>query len=216
MLQIQKRPEPAGLAGYRSRADATWDDVEDKDRLRDALCAEQAHLCAYCQRRIRPDWNAMKIEHWSPRNPDTGDGDALTFVWSNLLGVCPGQVGGVAHCDTSKGNRAIALHPVQGQGGASPRAVLRYQGDGTIACDDARYQGDLATLNLNARHLVEGRSNVVQALKKRLSDKKRGAWSREALQREQQRLLDALQGEVQAPEYVEVALYQLRRWIKAR
>ena len=112
MLRIRKGSEPACLAELRRTPGATWEAVhgDQKAELRRAALLEQGFLCAYCMRRIgrtdpkgHPD---ADIEHWSPR----AAGGHL-FSWPNLLAVCKGNFGGKAHCDKSKGDQPLSVHP---------------------------------------------------------------------------------------------------------
>jgi uncharacterized protein (TIGR02646 family) len=145
------------------------------------LIRDQCGLCAYCQRRIAAQEDPgtgrsrMKIEHWIPRAAS----EDHHFTWSNLLGVCPGSSGDAPeaatrgktlHCDASRGDRRLFLHPVQGRG-PDPREHLRsvYQDRQRGARHpDARVEADITTLNLNARRLVRGREAVLEAAWERL------------------------------------------------
>ena len=59
MIFINKKQEPKSLLKYRvnkrNLADITYDNFRDKDDVRDALLAEQGHICAYCMQRITKD-----------------------------------------------------------------------------------------------------------------------------------------------------------------
>ena len=111
----------------------------------------------------------MKIEHWIARNagPDEHlENDDHHFLWSNLLGVCPRvslepntrENRNVPHCDTSRGNARLFLHPVDGQG-PDPRAHLKYTTDGHVvpSVQNELVDNDIETLNLNAVPLVRAR-----------------------------------------------------------
>jgi len=160
----------------------TWAGLgaEDRDPIRAALVRDQGGLCAYCQRRIVTDedrttgLSQMKIEHWLPRS-DSADHH---LTWSNLLGVCLGVSRESAdapagrsthHCDTSRGDHALFLHPVQGQG-PDPRDHLRYTKRGVVeaAKPNARVVADIGALNLNALRLVRAREAVFDAVWQRL------------------------------------------------
>lgn len=70
MRAIRKVKEPAQWLEFRSRAGATFDDVDaPKDALRQALVREQAGICCYCMGRIRSGAASMKIEHWAAQRP---------------------------------------------------------------------------------------------------------------------------------------------------
>lgn len=107
----------------------------------------------------------MKVEHW--RAQSSGEDD---LRWTNLLGVCPGderlETGahhGERHCDTSRGDQTLFLHPVEGQG-PSPRDHLRYSASGEVSPKDTARQrsvsADIEALNLNAARLRRGRRGV--------------------------------------------------------
>lgn len=122
----------------------------------------------------------MKIEHWLPRNPAGPDATSGTtdhhLLWSNLLGVCLGVSPDpkspsvrISHCDTSRRNVALFLHPVDGQG-PDPRDHLRYTQEGVVEPikPNPRVEADIRTLNLNAPQLQRGRREVLDAVRKRL------------------------------------------------
>lgn len=158
----------------------------------------------------------MKIEHWVPRSHPQSGADAQ-FRWRNLLGVCGGISGRERHCDTHRGDAALFLHPVEGQG-PDPRAHLYYQDnhrgnerdkDGGVKvvspAADARVENDIRVLNLNARVLKRGRSEALEGFKQ-LAARKRydGGALRRQLEDYEQRAI--------APEYFEVIrAYILRK-----
>lgn len=211
MLHYTKGPPPKCLTDWGATPQADWDSLHaaDRDQVRHNLVRDQAALCAYCQRRIRPD-DGMKIEHWDARS--TG-GDH--FRWSNLLGVCDGRFPGnrqcpaTCHCDTERGNTPLFLHPVRGQG-PSPREFLRYTGSGQVTAEDDRAAADIRTLNLNALHLSRGRVAVLEALIDRLG--RDGDWRPGALEAEL-RALELAPGS-RAPEHAESLRHHLLRWLR--
>lgn len=166
MRTIQKGAEPACLTQHRQQPHADYDNYTGKDALRLALVAEQRGLCCYCQSRIRPTADGMKIEHWQSQ---TGF-PARQLDYSNLLGACLGGHGRAEkdqHCDTRKGNSALCFsvcdtaHPVERQ--------IKFLGDGRIASDDATVDSALNDiLNLNWSRLVNNRKAVLDAFKQRL------------------------------------------------
>jgi uncharacterized protein (TIGR02646 family) len=182
MMRYTKGPAPAQLTSVAATPGMTWDGIgaETRDPIRAALVRDQGYLCAYCQRRIdvRVDdkgASKMKIEHWTPRSIS----EEHHFKWSNLLGVCvgtsvsgdPAEPGLARHCDTSRGNAPLFLHPVVGQG-ADPREHLQYTGAGEVkaAGSDQRAESDIRTLNLNAKPLRRGRVEVLELIMKRLKN----------------------------------------------
>lgn len=218
MLRFAKSPQPRVLGPWQATPGAGWDSLPaaDKDAVREVLLRNQAHLCAYCQRRIPSNDGRMKVEHWQAQT--TGEG---RLRWSNLLGVClgdeqaeTGAIKGTRHCDTSRGDAELFLHPVEGQG-PSPREHLQYTPEGEARpAQEAvapRVQRDIDALNLNAARLKRARREVLEALKMRLD---REGWTTQAL-REKYRAAALVPG-VKAVEHCEVARYYLRRWAKKR
>jgi uncharacterized protein (TIGR02646 family) len=145
--------------------------ADEKQALRDALVRDQGALCAYCQRRISAGFDAMgrpcmTVEHWAAQasRPD------LALTWTNLLGVCrgsapvPPDLRGASlkpHCDVSRANKPLFLHPVEGQG-PDPRQHLRYTTDGHV--EQARPlppdRNDIETLRLNDARLTRAREEI--------------------------------------------------------
>ena len=178
MIRHSKGPPPPSLTVAAATPGMTWDGIgaETRDPIRAALVRDQGYLCAYCQRRIDPSVisdtgvHEMKIEHWIPRSAGQHH-----FTWSNLLGVCSGTSATtgadarIRHCDTSRGNTPLFLHPVAGQGG-DPRVHVRYTGTGQVEplAPHPRVDADIRALNLNAPHLRRGRREVLDALRERL------------------------------------------------
>lgn len=166
MRTIQKGQEPATLTQHRQQPHANYDNYADKAALRAALVAEQRGLCCYCQSRIRPTPEGMKIEHWQckARHP------ARQLDFSNLLGACLGGHGRPEreqHCDTRKGNDGLCFsvcdlaHPIDRQ--------IRFLGDGKIGADDASIDVAInAVLNLNLPRVVSNRKAVLAAFQQRL------------------------------------------------
>jgi uncharacterized protein (TIGR02646 family) len=125
MRRIEKGNEPACLADLRNTPGADWTTVTgaQKQELRERSFAEQHGLCAYCMSSLPspPSSATMTIEHFETRARIP----ARTFDWSNLLGVCLGDVGvkdgesdrrGRFHCDNYRGKlrpdeQDLGLHP---------------------------------------------------------------------------------------------------------
>lgn len=166
MRTIQKNCEPASLTAYRKQPGANYDDYEDKDDLRQSLVEEQRGLCCYCQSRIRPYWDKMKIEHWQCQAVYPN----RQLEYGNLLGACLGGKGHPEqkqHCDTRKGNAELCFcpadqaHPIERQ--------IKFLGNGEIASPDADINTALnEVLNLNLDQLVSNRKAVLDAFKQRL------------------------------------------------
>lgn len=167
MRTIQKGAEPATLTQHRKKPHADYDNYQDKEALRIALVAEQRGLCCYCQSRIRPSPEHMKIEHWQCQ--DAHPDRQLDF--SNLHGACLGGKGNPKreqHCDTRKGNDAICFSVCD-----STRPIehkIHFKGDGKISSDDPAIERDInEVLNLNLTRLVNNRKAVLTAFKQRLA-----------------------------------------------
>jgi len=225
MIRYHKGPAPRRLTDLAATPGSSWDALgaEDRNVIREALVRDQGALCAYCQRRIRTDRAdttgavQMKIEHWIPRSESAEH----HFRWTNLLGVCMGttaavdsaEPGPVRHCDTSRGNARLFLHPVAGQG-PDPRAHVRYTGAGRIEADpaDERVASDLRALNLNAAPLRRGREAVLDGIHRRLASLTR---PQEVLA-ELRRLARAheINSGVTAPEHAELVRYWVAKRIR--
>lgn len=225
MICYVKGAPPARLTALATTPGMTWDGLgaEDRGPIRTALIRDQGGLCAYCQRPIdahddpATGRSQMKIEHWLPRSQST----VHHFIWSNLLGVCLGTSRSASeeprnrtthHCDASRGDHKLFLHPVQGQG-ADPREHLRYTKGGIVesATRDARVEADIQALNLNAKLLVRGRNAVFEAEWKRLARKD---FAIGELRKEEQTLRIA--PGTQAREHSEFLRYHICKKIRSR
>jgi len=211
MRHIRKGQEPPSLVQYRQETGATYDGLpqEAKNEIREQLAREQGYLCCYCMKRITPDLQGMKIEHWAPQ------GDPSTrhrqLDWKNLLGACKGNEGAPwrdQHCDTRKGDAHLTLNPTE----PSCELRVRYLPDGTIKSDEQALDADITeTLNLNHARLTNNRKAVldalVDAMHRKYSDK---PWPEAILKRK----IEALQqfnAEGKLEEYCQVMIYWLRK-----
>ena len=113
MRGVNRSPSPKGvdLETYQ-RTNAGWSDLAggqdpqskgDYGLLRRRLHREFSGLCAFCERPVPQGRQPGPVEHFRPRNPDTGSqwshfGADLTFDWLNLMYACP-------ECQTRKGNK---------------------------------------------------------------------------------------------------------------
>lgn len=167
MRTIQKGPEPPTLTQHRKQPHADYDNYADKETLRITLVAEQRGLCCYCQSRIRPSLEHMKIEHWQCQQAHP----ARQLDFSNLHGACIGGEGKPEreqHCDTRKGNDVLCFsvcdptRPIENK--------IHFKGDGRISSDDPAVENDInGVLNLNLARLVNNRKAVLTAFQKRLA-----------------------------------------------
>lgn len=206
MKQIIKGFEPASLTQHRKTAHATYGNYLDKDSLRQHLVSEQRGICCYCMRRIRPDAQAMKIEHW--HGQDRYPGEQMSYA--NLLAACAGNEGQrrtSQHCDTRKGERDLSRNP------ANPahnvENLIRFQGDGTIISDNPAFNLELnEVLNLNEGRLRNNRKAVLDAFHRSL-----GKWG--SLQRHTlENLLADWNGNSDTGdlrEYCQIVVYLLRK-----
>lgn len=209
MIRYAKGPEPKALVEWRATPGATWESVTSRVLHEDVL-RDQGDLCAYCQRRIRSG-ASMHVEHWRARS--THEGEQLR--WRNLLGVCSGVSGTERHCDASRGNLVLFLHPVDGEG-PSPIGSLRYRDDGSVvpehhAAAKSSIAADLSRLQLDCESLRRSRKAVLDALRERL--KRKGFTAREvrALYSSHSR-----SGQRDRPEHAEVVRHVLERWARQR
>jgi uncharacterized protein (TIGR02646 family) len=166
MRNIKKNAEPHTLTEHRLQPHADYDNYTDKDTLRQQLVEEQRGLCCYCQSRIRPTSEGMKIEHWQcqERYPQR------QLEYRNFLGACLGGHGRPTreqHCDTRKGNTDIRLSPADPA--CDVERLIQFLGDGRIKSDNPDIDADLnGVLNLNWTRLVNNRKAVLVALQEAL------------------------------------------------
>lgn len=162
MRTIQKGQEPASLTLHRQQPHAVYDNYTDKVGLRTALIAEQRGICCYCQSRIRPNPDRMKIEHWQCQ----AEHPERQLDYDNLLGACFGGEGGKKesqHCDTRKGNQDLCFsvcdpaHPIEMQ--------IRFSSGGEISSVDPDINAAInKILNLNWIRLVKNRKSALTGL----------------------------------------------------
>jgi uncharacterized protein (TIGR02646 family) len=167
MRTIQKGAEPPTLTQHRKQPHADYDNYPDKETLRIALVAEQRGLCCYCQSRIRPSPEHMKIEHWQCQQAHP----TRQLDFSNLHGACLGGEGRPEreqHCDTRKGNDVLCFsvcdptRPIEHK--------IHFRGDGKISSDDPAIENAInGVLNLNLARLVINRQAVLTAFQERLA-----------------------------------------------
>jgi uncharacterized protein (TIGR02646 family) len=169
MRNISKKAEPRSLTTWRATNSTDYNGYQDKDTLRDALVAEQRGICCYCQSRIYPAFNLMKVEHWHSHKHYPQE----RLVYRNLLGVClggQGKPGKVQHCDTYKSDKDLCRNPADPAHNVD--AVIHYLSDGRItsSVDELNEQLD-SVLNLNLESLKESRKRQLESFIKLLQRK---------------------------------------------
>jgi uncharacterized protein (TIGR02646 family) len=155
----------------------------------------------------------MKIEHWDSQsgNPDS------TVDWTNLLGACSGgdgERGAIRHCDTSRGKTVLMINPLDRA--QRCETLLRYRADGEIVSEDPVIQKDIQdTLNLNNPRLKPKRAQVYDLVFRRLGGLQSGYWPRAKLEEELQ-VWKRRSKKDPLPEYCQVAIYFLEKWLKRK
>ncbi len=161
MRAITKGREPRSLTKHRANG-GNYDDYRNTDELRNALAAEQRGLCCYCMGRIRPNRDAMKIEHWQCQARYRDE----QLNYRNLLGAClggDGQPPCFQHCDTRKADADLRWNPADPEHRIEAR--VKYRPDGTIESDDHTFNKQLnKVLNLNLEVLKANRKSALKAL----------------------------------------------------
>ncbi len=186
MKTIQKQPEPAYLMQHWLSAYATFDNLQEKEQLKQDLLEEQGYLCCYCMRRIRID--NMKVEHRQSQSKYP----AQRLIYKNLFAACDGGEGkprNKQHCDTHKGDDDIVIDP--GSVGLC-EANIQYNFHTGIICSHRNdWNHDLnCVLNLNTDDLREARKYAVQAFKDRMWKKYPSSdWPRQVLMKTRDELL---------------------------
>ena len=161
MRAITKGREPPSLTEHKAKG-GNYNDYRNTDALRNALAAEQRGLCCYCMGRIRPNRDAMKIEHWQcqANYPDK------QLIYRNLLGAClggDGQPPCFQHCDTRKADADLRWNPADRE--HAIKARVQYLPDGTIESNDPTFNTQLNDiLNLNLEVLKANRKSALRGL----------------------------------------------------
>ena len=182
MIEIKKGREPKELVEYRQLPDASYENMDShlKNIVLDHLLHEQGHLCAYCMRRI-PEKRKLPIgvqgatiEHWFPRNPDSGVDYGQGLDYRNMLAVCSGNRGCGDErnltCDAKRGNDKLTVNPCN----SKTLHSITYSHNGKIKSTDTRIDEDLnERLNLNSEvvSLPENRKQVLDALIMNIKEK---------------------------------------------
>jgi uncharacterized protein (TIGR02646 family) len=165
--------QPASLKRHLGTPHHNYENYDKKDELRTVLLQEQGFICCYCMRRIQEaSEDKMKIEHFKPFSVYDGKivgKPDLTLDFTNLLAVCKGNKGAskhLQHCDESKRNTEIFMHPND----KILMQKIRFNSEGIVYVKeendfDKTLNFDLKeTLNLNVQTLKEERKKYGQRL----------------------------------------------------
>ncbi|WP_051537856.1 retron system putative HNH endonuclease [Treponema sp. C6A8] len=144
-----------------------YDNISDKEPIRESLLDEQNNLCAYCMASISKD--DMKIEHFKSQSVYP----QYQLDYSNMLGCCKGNEGKpnkLQTCDSYKGNKELSLNPsVKAD---FEKMELIYLEDGTISSRNESFNKELDdVLNLNAASLKAKRKEMIDSAKQQLNYK---------------------------------------------
>lgn len=229
MRYIKRGNEPSSLAKHRAAipgpvTSAHYDNLPKgiRPEMETQLRREQGELCGYCMSRLENKADLVRIDHWAPRETNP----TLSLTWSNFVLACRGgerkggaypepelpAYAGEYHCDKSKGEKAIALNPMN----PAIESQVRYSATGRVGRPGSKPEErdpDLDdTLHLNASHLMRNRRSVIDALQR---------WMTEQNPSPAKLLAKALEwekpdGEGRLEPYCGVATWHFRRWIRAR
>ncbi len=215
MITIRKKSEPTSLTHFRASGGKKFEDLDTKTKedIRASLLSEQGYLCAYCMKRIGRDKNEegyykdVKIEHVIPRSETakSTETEMLELDYSNLVAVCTGSSNGELHCDTSKGNNMITLHPCNK---AVEESITYGLKDGFIRSFNELWNNDIKDkdkLNLNHPILRLNRVSAVKGLVKALEKTRK--WNRSGLER----WIKRLDEDPIKPEYAGIMKFYLKK-----
>lgn len=213
MRNIRKNQAPQSLLAYKRTPGADYEGLgrlPAKSHVKESLLDEQGHLCCYCMRRIQ--LTNMKVEHWKSQKSDPG----LQLDYGNMLAACMGNQGAAPEeetCDTRKADSVILFNPANPTHNVESR--IAYTGTGRIfAPGDDLFDEQLnEVLNLNEAHLVDNRSDVVEAVHE-LLDFKAGRRNKRQIQRFLQNVQTRDQNG-RFKEYLGVAVYFLNKYEKS-
>jgi len=180
--------EPETLKKYRdSTPGASYAGYADADQsLKKALIEEQGGVCAYCTRRISLKRNKktgkprVEVEHYRSQHNYPSE----QLAYSNMLGVCNGDLFNSEHCDKSKKQEdLIILNPLEKR----CESLVTYTSGGEIKAvhGPEEVEKDISLLSLNNQNLIEARKSAIDIALKRLSDKnKSSTWTKMLIQKE--------------------------------
>lgn len=186
MRHIRKTLEPAALTAFKAKATDDWTPTygdlraAEKQPMRDAACAEQGYICAYCERPITPTDRNYECLVWHESGqrgePPTGVGlehiaaqsaaEHLALEWRNLVAVCVGLTEATSDglpdevCERERGDTALSVHPVD-----DPRVGerLEFGSNGHVRGLDEKAHKDVATLGLDHAWYVKRRKAAIIA-----------------------------------------------------
>jgi len=174
MKYIEKGNQPADLLQYSKTPGASFNGCPCKGIWRSTLIKEQGYLCGYTMKRIEDNPSTTKIAHIQARN-----GTAATDLnHKNVVLCCLGNKGNEkkdCYADTRQENRSLQyISPLH----ENCERLIKYLANGEITCDDRNVKDEIvddpnrepkpyenSLLNLNHRHLVEGRIGVYNGVK---------------------------------------------------
>lgn len=150
----------------------------------------------------------MKIEHVIPRaiTQKSTDPDIklLEIQYDNLVAVCTGTTNGELHCDTSKANTSIGLHPCNPAVEGTIKYLLK---DGEIKSVNPSWNDDLSDkkkLNLNHPTIKNNRRAALDGLRDTLD---KSNYSNIQLAK----MLDILDNKPCKAEYIGIMKYYLKK-----
>lgn len=143
----------------------------EKREVREALVAEQHHVCIYCGKRITAAFRSSHIEHFRPQSIHSNQ----RFDWPNLFASCGpiGQTNVPEVCGGAKRNwdPAAKAHIEPTDAGCEQR--FAYDGNGAIFIttdDDTGAQTMIDTLNLDDHTLAFERFVIISDLETRIGN----------------------------------------------
>lgn len=165
MLKINKfAQEPAEVTAWKALANDDWQPSygnlmgQERRALRQALLAEQGHVCCYCNRRIvespaAKNMAEFHIEHFRPQHAF----EHLELEYQNLHASCfkNDNPNGRRHCGPAKGDwfdEELTLSPL-----LDNSALLRFGEDGSISAGNEAATETIKRLKLDHPMLVNER-----------------------------------------------------------